>query len=212
MTVSAVTFVVLIPLISTGAQVEDFHQTSWKVPFIFSDYLPRILMIQGDLRGRKINETEKITSRVDDQRRSLSPCVSLRGHSFRSGLLPSITGVDPPPGAVASPYIVGGHEVRAHSAPFMASLHLGDQHFCGGSLVTSRHVVTAAHCVAPLSDLKIRTRLRVRLGKHDRTETREPGEQVRRVIRVVKHPGFKPAPHFWNDIAVLTLDSDVPFR
>ena len=216
MTVSAVTFVtfvVLIPLVSTGPQINDFHQISWRVPFIYSDYPSRILLIHRDLSGRNINETEKITSRVDDQRKersSLSPCVSQRGRSFRSGLLPSITGVDPPP--VVSPYIVGGHEVRAHSAPFMASLHLGDQHFCGGSLVTSRHVITAAHCVAPLSDLQIRTRLRVKLGKHDRTEAREQGEQVRRVLRVVKHPEFRPAPHFWNDIAVLTLDSDVPFR
>ena len=172
-------------------------------------------MIHEDPRGRKLNVTEMITPRVDDQRNersSLLRCVSLTGRSSaRSGLLPPIPGVDPP-GAVASPYIVGGHEVRAHSAPFIASLYLGEQHFCGGSLVTPRHVVTAAHCVAPLSDLKIRTRLRVRLGKHDRTEVREPGEEVRRVVRVVKHPGFKPAPHFWNDIAVLTLDSDVPFR
>ena len=206
---STLSFVTLIPLVLAGPQ---FYYKTWNVPYISSEYyLPRLL-IHEDLRGRKINVTETITPRVYDQRNersSLLRCVPLTGRS-RSGLLPSIAGVDPPP--VVSPYIVGGHEVRAHSAPFIASLYLGDQHFCGGSLVTPRHVVTAAHCVAPLSDFKIRTRLRVRLGKHDRTKNRESGEEVRRVVRVVKHPGFKPAPHFWNDIAVLTLDSDVPFR
>ena len=207
-------FVTLIPLVLAGPQFKHFYYKSWNVPNFFSEYYPPRLLIHEDLRGRKINVTEMITPRVDDKRNersSLLRCVSLTDRSSsRSGLLPSIAGVDPPP--VVSPYIVGGHEVRAHSAPFIASLYLGDQHFCGGSLVTPRHVVTAAHCVAPLSDFKIRTRLRVRLGKHDRTEDREPGEEVRRVVRVVKHPGFKPAPQFWNDIAVLTLDSDVPFR
>ena len=115
--------------------------------------------------------------------------------------------------------------------------------------MTRRHVLTAAHCLAPLSDRKVRgeiffkkyhishflqfsvpklsflvhflqiirprkarRRLSVRLGKHDRRRELEPGEVARRVVRLNKHPGFRPAPHFWNDIAVLTLESDVPFR
>ena len=216
MKMSILSFISLIPLVFAGPQFDHFYHKPWNVPYMFSSELyPQKLLIHEDLRGRKINETEMVTSKVDDQKKersSLLPCVFLPDSSSRSGLLPSIGGIDPSPEVVVSPYIVGGHEVRANSAPFIASLHLGDRHFCGGSLVTSRHVITAAHCVAPLSDFKIRTRLRVRLGKHDRTENSEPGEQVRRVVRVVRHPGFKPAPHFWNDIAVLTLDTEVPFR
>ena len=49
--------------------------------------------------------------------------------------------------------IVGGNEAKAHSFPFAAVLtadkfKMYNKHgvFCGGTLITSRHVVTAAHC------------------------------------------------------------------
>jgi len=46
--------------------------------------------------------------------------------------------------------IVGGTKVEAGSFPWQVSLWNTRQnkHFCGGSLVAERWVVTAAHCVA----------------------------------------------------------------
>lgn len=41
--------------------------------------------------------------------------------------------------------IVGGYECRKNSAPYIASLNVG-YHFCGGSLISSTWVVSAAHC------------------------------------------------------------------
>jgi trypsin len=42
--------------------------------------------------------------------------------------------------------IVGGTVAAAGEFPFIVSLQRNGAHFCGGSLLNSRTVVTAAHC------------------------------------------------------------------
>ncbi|KAJ8005256.1 hypothetical protein DPEC_G00144750 [Dallia pectoralis] len=54
--------------------------------------------------------------------------------------------------------IVGGVECTPYSQPHQVSLNVG-YHFCGGSLVSSQWVVSAAHCY--------QSRIEVRLGEHD---------------------------------------------
>ena len=44
--------------------------------------------------------------------------------------------------------ILNGRVARKSKYPFMAALMNRGQFFCGGSLITNRHVLTAAHCVA----------------------------------------------------------------
>lgn len=41
--------------------------------------------------------------------------------------------------------IVGGYECRPHSIPWQVSLNNG-WHYCGGTLINERWVVSAAHC------------------------------------------------------------------
>ena len=44
--------------------------------------------------------------------------------------------------------ILNGRVARKNKYPFMAALMNRGEFFCGGSLITNRHVLTAAHCVA----------------------------------------------------------------
>lgn len=58
-----------------------------------------------------------------------------------------------------STFIVGGSAAAAGEIPWIASLST-TSHFCGGSIITSRTVLTAAHCL----DGQTASRLKVRVG------------------------------------------------
>lgn len=45
------------------------------------------------------------------------------------------------------PHIVGGTDAVAGEHPYMVSLRLKNSHFCGGSIVAKRYILTAAHCL-----------------------------------------------------------------
>lgn len=44
-------------------------------------------------------------------------------------------------------YIVGGVETSIKNFPWQAGIGVDGSNFCGGSLITKSHVLTAAHCI-----------------------------------------------------------------
>jgi hypothetical protein len=59
---------------------------------------------------------------------------------------------------IVRPQVVNGTNARPDTHPFQVSLQNGkpnnfDAHYCGGTLIAERFVVTAAHCLAPQSVL-----------------------------------------------------------
>ncbi|XP_061388810.1 venom protease-like [Musca vetustissima] len=104
--------------------------------------------------------------------------------------------------------IVGGQESKIGAWPWMALLGYGDEYSgspfkCGGSLVTARHVITAAHCV--LDSLKF-----VRLGEHDLTTDFEAQHIDVNIVRSVIHPKYDNRTGH-SDIAILYLERNVVF-
>lgn len=104
--------------------------------------------------------------------------------------------------------VVGGVPARLGAWPWMALVgyknSLGEISFkCGGTLITSRHVLTAAHCIR--NDL-----FSVRLGEHDLSTTSETKTQDVLVSKIIPHPNYdKKDGH--SDMAILVLDNAVAF-
>lgn len=112
--------------------------------------------------------------------------------------------------------IIGGKSARRNAWPWFALImtrrgKLGWQPECGATLISNRHVLTAAHCVLDRSKRPTeRKRLLVRLGERDLTKAGD-GEQNLGVEQITAHAEFN-FKSFRNDIALLKLDRPVTFN
>lgn len=132
--------------------------------------------------------------------RSASPANSL-SRAFSPSLLFSNTRLNP------MSRIVGGAVAPVGSVPWQASLAVsGTNIFCGASLVTDRHLVTAAHCLAGVQ-AGVLDMVDIVLGEYN-TRDSEPGLR-RKILRVIIHPQFDEE-SLRNDLAVVVLQSAVP--
>ncbi|CAG9793199.1 unnamed protein product [Diatraea saccharalis] len=109
--------------------------------------------------------------------------------------------------------VVGGVKAKLGDFPWMALLGYkrrtgaGARWLCGGSLVTNKHVLTAAHCIhGHEDDLYV-----VRLGELDLEKEDEGATPVDVPIKTkIKHEDYS-ATAFTNDIGILVLEREVTF-
>jgi trypsin len=97
--------------------------------------------------------------------------------------------------------VVGGHDAPAGAYPWLVSLQSAKgEHSCGGSIISSRAVVTAAHCVKYGVG-------RIVIGRSDLSQ--KGGE-----VRLSKGFKYQAHPRYYsvesgNDIAVIVFDRDL---
>lgn len=97
--------------------------------------------------------------------------------------------------------IIGGHEAKPHSRPYMAYLQIMDEDSgnktCGGFLIREDFVLTAAHCSG--------SKINVTLGAHNIKE-QEKTQQIIPVVKIIPHPAYN-SKTISNDIMLLKLKS-----
>uniref|UniRef100_A0AAG5CQM7 Peptidase S1 domain-containing protein n=1 Tax=Anopheles atroparvus TaxID=41427 RepID=A0AAG5CQM7_ANOAO len=94
--------------------------------------------------------------------------------------------------------IVGGTPVEDDRFPWMSAIYYNNRFSCGGSLITDRYVLTAAHCTTKPE----RALFRVQFGIHERTKP--TGTSVERSVKRILTSWYN-AFNNNNDIALLEL-------
>ncbi|XP_026471652.1 transmembrane protease serine 11B-like protein [Ctenocephalides felis] len=109
--------------------------------------------------------------------------------------------------------IVGGQPVGYYKYPWFAileSVGTRRQVTCGGSLVTKRHIITAAHCFKGIKT-NLANVYQVSFGIYDNCIPNDPHRTIHQVESVKVHGQYaKEDP--WFDIAIMTLKEDVNYE
>ncbi|XP_074020138.1 granzyme M-like [Numenius arquata] len=101
------------------------------------------------------------------------------------------------------PWVIGGHEAKPHSRPYMVFIQFGQAHVCGGALLHKRWVLTAAHCL-PRGTRAVGTAV---VGLHS---LRDRGGAVQSfsIRAACPHPGYDQQT-MENDLLLLQLEGTV---
>lgn len=104
--------------------------------------------------------------------------------------------------------IFGGHRAQKGQFPYQASLraNIGNNkwfHYCGGSIITNRFVVTAAHCLSHETSLN---ESKVVLGAHNIS-----GDGIGYDFKkIFIHPNWDPT-HILHDVGLVLIDRVIEY-
>ncbi|XP_028172298.1 serine protease 44-like isoform X2 [Ostrinia furnacalis] len=116
---------------------------------------------------------------------------------------------------ILNPLIVNGVPTYEGQWPWQVALYqtqtVDNKYICGGTLVSERHIVTAAHCVTQKGSNRLtdKNTLTVYLGKHN-LRTSVEGVQIRLVSHIHKYPEYNGS-SYQMDLAILVLREPVFF-
>jgi hypothetical protein len=102
------------------------------------------------------------------------------------------------PNAPINEKIVGGQEAEPHQFPWQVGLFF-DGYFCGGSIISSKYILTAAHCADGVYKHE------VVIGAH---EIRDPNNKIINAYSPTVHPEWD-SYNLANDLAILELEEEI---
>ncbi|XP_075214194.1 serine protease 27 [Lycorma delicatula] len=100
--------------------------------------------------------------------------------------------------------IVGGQDALPGEFPWLVSVRRHGGHVCGGTLLNSRVVLTAAHCLCSGTSLMSTDYLLVVAGEHKLSSTQVHPSRNSRIARFLMHPQYRCTKPL-HDIALLFL-------
>lgn len=100
--------------------------------------------------------------------------------------------------------IVGGFPVNITEVPWQVSLSYNNRHLCGGSIISNKWILTAAHC---LHNRYLKS-FEVRIGATDKLK----GGALYKVEQMIVHKKFRgPSTFFDYDFGLLRLGEELTF-
>ena len=105
--------------------------------------------------------------------------------------------------------IIGGENADPHQFPFQVALTYYDYFFCGGSLITRNHVLTAAHCTDYMVQVGAAGSddFQVLISEHDFSDMGDCQYSVG-ISRIIQHPNYN-ASNLDFDYSILELERPV---
>ncbi|KAH8384149.1 hypothetical protein KR009_012253 [Drosophila setifemur] len=111
-----------------------------------------------------------------------------------------------------TPFIYRGQGYPRGQYPWLTAIYHKEARalafMCGGSLISSTMVITAAHCVYKMEE----RRVVVWVGRYDLDDYQEDGAEVRDVKSLLSHPDFSNRAYPDADIALVTMERPVVFN
>jgi len=169
--------------------------------FLTSCLISLVLSCNQNCRMCGSMTTRSTPAAVQDMARTFGPFVQsccCSGTGDVSGISNTQCGVKK-----AGTKIVGGTATEVNEYPWLVALarRTGDWAGCGGSLIASQWVLTAAHCLVGV----VATDLAVLIGEHDLTDS---SRIIVNVAEIFNNPSYNENT-YQDDIALLKLETEV---
>lgn len=110
-------------------------------------------------------------------------------------------------GLVPSPFIVGGQIISQGAWPWLVAMYNRTtlQLRCGGNLITSKVVITSAHCLGTINSHIRPEGIWLAVGKHNISDWDEKSFQLLEVDKIYIHPDYQDNGRYDADIAVMIV-------